>query len=144
MYQTRPYYIWNSMIERCRNPKCDSYRFYGAKGVRVVPEWTGRGGFEAFWAHASATYRDDLSLDRIDPFGDYEPGNIRWVTQSVQAANRTNTIFLDTPKGRMCVAHAASEFGIPRRTLRNRLSRNISLDRLFDPIDERKRPHSAG
>jgi len=134
------------MVERCRNPKCASYRYYGARGIRVAREWIGRGGFEAFWRHASATYRDNLSLDRIDPFGDYEPGNIRWIPLTDQASNQTSTVFIDTPKGRLCVTHAAREFGIPRRTLRNRLSRNVTSDRLFDPIDVKKRPlgYNAG
>ena len=88
MYQTREYAIWSTMVERCRNPKTESWRYYGGRGIRVVPEWIGRGGFERFWAHVGSTYQPELTIDRIDTNGDYRPGNVRWATKHEQSLNR--------------------------------------------------------
>lgn len=80
--QTRLHATWSGMLARCRNPHCKSYQYYGAKGTAVHPGWL---RFEAFqeWALSNG-YRDDLTIDRINPFGNYEPNNCRWIPRSEQ------------------------------------------------------------
>jgi len=84
---TRPYRIWSNMKARCSNPKTSHWEHYGGRGISVCAEW--RSSYEAFrgWALAHG-YRDDLSIDRIDVNGNYEPSNCRWATQSEQVRNR--------------------------------------------------------
>lgn len=85
---TRLYRIWKAMKTRCNNPNNPSYiKWYGAKGVKVCDEWNK--SFIPFkeWA-LSHGYREDLSIDRINPYGDYEPSNCRWATASEQARNK--------------------------------------------------------
>lgn len=85
------YGTWWQMIQRCRNPKVKSYKHYGARGIRVCPRWeygeNGLSGFECFFDDMGAP-PSGLSLDRLDPDGNYEPGNCRWATGFQQ---RTNT-----------------------------------------------------
>lgn len=80
---SRLYKIWNDMLQRCDNPNLSNYRNYGGKGVKVCDEWRSFEGFQT-WA-LLAGYADDLTIDRIDSDGDYEPDNCRWLPRSENA-----------------------------------------------------------
>lgn len=79
--ETKLYSRWRNMRNRCHNPKVKDFRFYGARGISVCEEW--RKSFSAFrnWAMNSG-YEETLSLDRIDPDGNYEAANCRWISLS--------------------------------------------------------------
>lgn len=82
---TRFYKIWQGMKKRCMNPKATSYKFYGAKGVKVCDRWI---SYENFAEDMQKGYNDTLTLDRIDGTKDYTPENCRWVSMSVQDYNK--------------------------------------------------------
>lgn len=85
--RTRLYGIWLHMNDRCRNKNNTAYSHYGGRGISVCEEWSN--SYETFrdWALANG-YDDSLSIDRIDPNGNYTPGNCRWATKSQQSSNR--------------------------------------------------------
>lgn len=85
--KTRLYHIWAHMIQRCEDPKSNKFHLYGGRGISVCEEW--RKDFMAFrtWALENG-YTDNLSIDRIDSNGNYEPSNCRWATASEQNRNR--------------------------------------------------------
>jgi hypothetical protein len=83
MSRTPVHAVWKTMWERCRNPKCHDYRWYGALGVKVCDRWA---SFENFYADMGEP--NGLTLDRIDPRGNYEPKNCRWTSWDVQRANK--------------------------------------------------------
>lgn len=85
---TRLHNIWSRLFYRCYNPKCAHYYCYGGRGIKVCEEWHGTEGFMEFqkWAMNNG-YADNLSIDRIDVNGNYEPSNCRWADQTTQMNN---------------------------------------------------------
>ena len=84
---TRIYKTWHGMVDRCYNPKNNSFIYYGARGISVCDEW--RNDVKAFydWAMLSG-YKSHLTIDRINNDGNYEPSNCRWATYKQQNANK--------------------------------------------------------
>ena len=77
---TRLYRIWAGMKDRCLNPKSQYRKRYGGKGVRICKEWATDFAIFRDWALSSG-YKEDLTIDRIENDGNYEPGNCQWLTR---------------------------------------------------------------
>ena len=84
---TRLYRIWRAIKTRVLNPKNERYGDYGGRGIKVCDEW--KNDFMPFynWAMSNG-YSDELSIDRIDNDGNYEPSNCRWATPTIQNRNQ--------------------------------------------------------
>ena len=94
------YKVYVSMNQRCNNIKAKAYKHYGLKGVSVSSEFD---TFEKFenWSIEN-DYSKGLSIDRINPNGNYEPANCRWTNKTVQARN-TRVLREDNKTGFRCV-----------------------------------------
>jgi hypothetical protein len=79
------YVSWQAMIARCTNPKHPAYHSYGGRGVTICPQWLA--SFPQFLADVGERPKS-LTLDRINPAGNYEPSNVRWADYLVQRQNR--------------------------------------------------------
>ena len=79
------------MKSRCYNPNSSEYENYGGRGIRICDEW--RNDFKPFYIWAvSNGYTDELTIERVNVNGNYEPENCKWASVSEQANNKRNTI----------------------------------------------------
>lgn len=119
LYCTRLHNIWNNLKQRCLNSKRKDYKSYGGRGITVCNEWL---EFKNFydWSMANG-YTDELSIDRIDNNGNYEPSNCRWVTKETQNKNRRNNHKVTYNGITKCVCDWAKDIGIDEAALRYRL-----------------------
>ena len=83
------FHVWASMKARCYRPKSKAFKNYGGRGITVCDRWRG-----SFW-----TFVEDMgdrppgaSIDRIDPNGNYEPGNCKWATLQEQVWNKRSSL----------------------------------------------------
>lgn len=137
--RTRLYSIWTNMCTRCNNPNNPRYSDYGGRGICVCPEWDD--DFMAFnnWAYANG-YSDDLTLDRMDNDGDYEPSNCRWVSYKEQNNNTRKNHCLTYMGKTQTVSQWSKEIGIPYITLLARInSYGWTVERaLSEPVHNSK------
>jgi len=82
------YATWRGMLQRCENPAARGYEYYGGQGIKVYPRWHNYKSFERWIFRNIGRRPAGCTLDRIDNWGDYEPGNVRWATASEQRRNR--------------------------------------------------------
>lgn len=127
---------WRNMIRRCTVPTCKEWPNYGGRGITVCREWID--SFEAFEAHLGPRPFPDASIDRIENDLGYVPGNVRWASREIQNRNYRRNVWIDTPEGRMVIGDAATRFGIHPHTLHNRYHRGWPMERLLDPVQQRR------
>lgn len=114
---TRLFKAWDSMRQRCRNSGHHAFGRYGGRGILICSDWE---RFEAFrdWAIANG-YASDLTIDRIDNHGNYEPGNCRWIPKSEQNRNKSNLrpVVRSDGKRFATIADAARDIGCAETTI---------------------------
>jgi hypothetical protein len=126
----RLYQTWKNMRQRCNNPNRPDYSRYGRRGIRVCEEWDDYVSFRK-WALENG-YNDNLTIDRIEVNGNYEPSNCRWVDNFVQANNvRTNHI-IEYKGKKMTMADFAKFLGMSYSTIQHRIERNWSIEKIVN------------
>lgn len=131
--QPRLYRIWRAMRFRCEQPSHDCYQLYGGRGIKVCDEW--KDSFSVFrrWALASG-YRDDLTIDRKNNDGNYEPSNCRWISPIEQTKNKRpakNEIRVERNGRVMSLLAWSRETGIGYTTLIKRYHAGLRGAALF-------------
>ena len=98
-HRERLYGVWLDMKERCRNPKNNHYKSYGGRGISVCPEWDKDYLSFRSWSFDNGyaeeirkSNRNNLTLDRIDVDGNYEPNNCRFISNKENCLNKRNTM----------------------------------------------------
>lgn len=112
------------MKQRCTNPRSKFFAYYGGRGITICADWID--SFENFLKDMGEK-PEDMSLDRINNNGSYEPGNCRWATKKEQQNNlRSNRIYNLYGKD-FTISQLSEKFGIHRNTLDRRLKLGIPV-----------------
>ena len=84
---------WRSIKQRTTDPKRPAFKNYGGRGIYMVKEWLSDfSKFDAYIKTLEHYGKTGYELDRKDNNGNYEPGNLRWVTKSINCQNRRERI----------------------------------------------------
>ena len=126
---------YDEMKQRCYNSNSSVYKHYGGRGIEVCDEWVN--SFENFYKWSMNNGFDpELTIDRINVNGNYEPSNCRWASWEVQARNRTNNLIIEY-KGKEYMVYQLSEMsGINESTIYYRLKNGWTVeDILLNPVN---------
>lgn len=81
------------MKDRCYNKKSDSYKWYGARGIKICDAWLSDSDKFYTWAKANG-FSKGLLIDRIDVNGNYTPDNCRFVDDKTSGRNTRRTMYV--------------------------------------------------
>lgn len=123
MTKNRTYKLWQAMKMRCNRINQD----YSCRGITYCDRWE---SFENFYLDMGEV-PDGMSLDRIDPNGNYEPSNCRWADQETQANNKRSSVFIEWNGKKQTITQWAKELGMKPDKLRARKRYGWSLERMM-------------
>lgn len=107
--------VYRAMLRRCYNEKAGNYHDYGGKGITVCQRW--RESFENFLQDMGPRPSPNHSIDRENVYGNYEPGNCRWLDAKGQANNRGNNLRVDYHGESHTLAQISELLGMDERTV---------------------------
>lgn len=130
--RTKLYCIWKLIVRRCCNAKSKRYKDYGGRGITICERW--RKSFLDFLADVGPRPSPKHSIDRIDNDGNYEPRNVRWATDKIQANNSRANHFVTCRGETQTISQWAEISGRPSSVISWRLRQGWSAeDAIFLP-----------
>ena len=122
---TRLYRIWANIKTRCYNENDPHFERWGKRGIKMCDEW--RNDFKVFYDWSmSHGYSDELTIDRIDNDGNYEPKNCRWTTIKEQNKNKRNVKYITYAGKTQTIPEWTKELRLGKETIRERLKRGYT------------------
>ena len=131
MSGSRLYGCYKGMMSRCYRPKDIHYNAYGKRGITVCKEWKNKPKAFIEWALANG-YSDDLTIERIDVNGNYEPSNCTWIPMIEQYDNKRQNVMIEWNGERHNATYWARKFGISAQKIRWRYKHGWSIERIFN------------
>jgi len=129
MARTRIYKIWRSMKVRTDIKMAHKYKDYSGRGITIANEWL---DFEVFYKWAiKAGYKDNLTIDRIDVNGNYEPSNCRWATMIEQGRNKRNNHRIIVNGESLTVSEIIERTGLSKSCVEARVRRNYPIEKVL-------------
>lgn len=120
---------WRNIKKRCLNPSYHAYERYGGRGIKLCESWL---DYENFKKDMLPTYKDNLTIDRIDNNLGYSPENCRWATMKEQCNNRSDNHRFKWNGLFLTLSEWSDRLNIKRGTLATRVyTYRWSLDRVF-------------
>ena len=127
---TRLYKIYRGIRNRCYNKNVRGYDNYGGRGIIVCDEWLDN--YEVFreWALSNG-YSDNLTIERRNNDGNYEPDNCRWATYAEQAKNKRNIVYLEKDGVRRTMREWSEIIGISYNNILSRRHKGWSDEKIL-------------
>lgn len=140
MTGTRLYQTWKNMVGRCYYKSHTSYKYYGGRRIQVCEEW--KNDFVSFYNWAiNNGYTDNLTLDRINTDGDYEPNNCRWVSMRENDRNRRTNKLLTYNGETHCYTEWEELLNLGRGVIWYRLNNGWSIEKALTITTKQKTKH---
>ena len=118
--ESREYWVWNMIVQRCKNPNVKNWNDYGGRGITVCERWL---KFDNFYDDMGPRPSSKHSIERIDNNGPYDPGNCTWALRSDQAKNKRNNRLIEANGERLHLAEWARRLGADHSTIIGRIAR---------------------
>jgi len=129
----RLYHVWQTMIQRCENPNNQEYKNYGGRGISICFEWHDAATFFK-WAMANG-YGEDLTIDRINNDGNYEPNNCRFIIEAAQHRNTRRNRLVRIGNETKLLIEWAEISGISSDVLSYRIGAGWPESKLLKPVE---------
>lgn len=132
-------HIYAQMKQRCYKENNHIYKYYGGRGIIIFKEWLENSQNFYNWALQNG-YNNDLTIERINVNGNYEPSNCKWITKIQQGYNKTNSKLYTISNETKCLSEWCKIYNINYFLVRRRLILGWDIeDALTKPIDTKKR-----
>lgn len=126
MSNTKIYNVFKWVENRCNNSNTKFYYLYGGRWIKCL--WN---SFEEFYNDMWDSYKEWLTLERINNNWNYCKENCSWETKKIQAWNRKNSIRYEWK----CLKHWCEELWICQETIKSRIKNWWDLkEAIFTPI----------
>jgi len=125
LINTKSYYIWQGMKDRCFNEKNKRYVNYGGRGITVCERWM---EFKRFQEDIGKNLVGDMSIDRVNPNGNYCPENCRVIPMREQSKTRRSTVFYEHNGKSMILGDWEKELGFSKGFIRNRIKSGMTFE----------------
>lgn len=112
------------MRHRCNNPNNEHYHDYGGRGIHVCDRWN---DFANFFSDMGLP-PEGYMIDRVDPDGNYEPSNCRWVDKTTSARNKRVTKYATFHGVKKTVMEWCEERGLSAQRVRVRMANGLSAE----------------
>ena len=120
--KTNLYSRWIDMKKRCYYINDKRHKNYGGRGIILCDEW--KYNFLSFYKWAiNNGFKKELSIDRINNDGNYEPSNCRWVTMKIQQRNTSRNHVLTAFGKTKTIAEWAEQFGLTQSLIKDRINK---------------------
>lgn len=135
---TPEYRAWQTMRQRCTNPKCEAYPDYGGRGITVCDRWLN--DVSAFIADMGPKPSPRHELDRERNNEGYSPSNCRWVIRPVNCRNRRSNRMLEFAGETLTLIEWSERSGVPPSTITKRLGAGWPMEKVLGTPARPKAP----
>jgi hypothetical protein len=122
----REYRKWSQMKTRCFNENTDHYKYYGARGITVCPEWLN--DFICFYKDMGPC-PDGYSLERTNNDKGYSKENCQWIPLNQQTKNTTRSIFILFDGDKYSITQLSKKLDISYSAVYHRIKDNRKTER---------------